>query len=59
MMKIYTVTFNDGGWHTSRPEYQVVSETKEEAIQIIYQDKIIVPLDEDSSIASNRNKNCK
>lgn len=32
-MKIYTVTFNDGGWHTSRPEYQVVAETKEEAIE--------------------------
>ena len=32
-MKIYTVTFNDGGWHTSRPEYQVVAETKDEAIE--------------------------
>ena len=32
-MKIYTVTFNDGGWHTSRPEYQVVAESKEEAIE--------------------------
>jgi hypothetical protein len=37
-MKIYTVTFNDGGWHTSRPEYQVVSETKEEAIQKILEE---------------------
>jgi hypothetical protein len=32
-MKIYTVTFNVGGWHTSRPEYQVVAESKEEAIE--------------------------
>lgn len=32
-MKIWTVTFNDGGWHTSRPEYQVVAENKEEAIE--------------------------
>jgi hypothetical protein len=32
-MKIYTVTFNDGGWHSgSLPEYQVVAETKEDAI---------------------------
>ena len=33
MMKIWTVTFNDGGWHTSRPEYQVVADTKEKAIE--------------------------
>jgi len=33
MMKIWIVTFNDGGWHSSLPEYQVVSETKEEAIE--------------------------
>jgi len=32
-MKIWTVTFNDGGWHTSLPEYQVVAESKEEAIE--------------------------
>lgn len=32
-MKIYTVTFNDGGWHSSRPEYQVVAESKESAIE--------------------------
>ncbi len=32
-MKIYTVTFNDGGWHSSRPEHQVVAESKEEAIE--------------------------
>lgn len=35
-MKIYTVTFNDGGWHSgSLPEYQVVAESKEEAIEQI------------------------
>ena len=34
IMKIYTVTFNDGGWHSgSRPEYQVVAESKDEAIE--------------------------
>jgi hypothetical protein len=38
MMKIYTVTFNDGGWHTSRPEYQVVAESKDEAIQKVLED---------------------
>jgi len=32
MMKIYTVTFNDGGWHSSLPSYQVVASSKEEAI---------------------------
>ena len=33
-MKIWTVTFNDGGWHSgSPPSYQVVAESKEEAIQ--------------------------
>jgi hypothetical protein len=32
-MKIYTVTFNDGGWHSSLPEYQVVAESKEDAIE--------------------------
>jgi hypothetical protein len=33
MMKIYTVTFNDGGWHSgSLPSYQVVAESKDEAI---------------------------
>ena len=32
-MKIYTVTFNDGGWHSSRPESQVVAESKESAIE--------------------------
>ena len=34
MMKIYTVTFNDGGWHSgSRPSFDVVAESKDEAIQ--------------------------
>ena len=32
-MKIWTVSFNDGGWHTSRPEYQVVANNREEAIE--------------------------
>jgi hypothetical protein len=32
-MKIWTVTFNDGGWHSSLPSYQVVAESKEEAIE--------------------------
>jgi len=32
-MKIYTVTFNDGGWHSSLPSYQVVAESKDEAIE--------------------------
>lgn len=33
MMKIYTVTFNDGGWYTTRPEYQVVANSPTEAIE--------------------------
>lgn len=32
-MKIWTVTFNDGGWHSSLPSYTVVAESKEEAIE--------------------------
>jgi hypothetical protein len=31
MLKIYEVTFNDGGWHQSLPKFTVVSESKEEA----------------------------
>ena len=31
-MKIYKVSFNDGGWHESRPEYQVVADDRDEAI---------------------------
>jgi hypothetical protein len=38
MLKIWIITFNDGGWHTSRPEYQVVSENKEEAIQKVLEE---------------------
>lgn len=32
-MKIYNVTFNDGGWYSSggRPSFQVVAENKQEA----------------------------
>jgi hypothetical protein len=37
-MKIWTVTFNDGGWHTSLPEYRVVAESKEEAIEKVLND---------------------
>ena len=32
-MKIWTVTFNDGGWHSSRPSFTTVAETKSEAIE--------------------------
>lgn len=32
-MKIWTVTFNDGGWYTSRPEYQEVAEDAKSAIE--------------------------
>lgn len=38
MLKIWIVTFNDGRWGSSRPEYQVVSETKEEAIQKVLEE---------------------
>ncbi len=34
-MKIYTVTFNDGGWYTSRPEYQVVADSPVDAINMV------------------------
>jgi hypothetical protein len=37
-MKIYTVTFNDGGWHSSLPSYQVVAESKDEAIEKVLED---------------------
>lgn len=30
-MKIYTVTFNDGGWHSSLPKYTTVADSEEEA----------------------------
>ena len=33
-MKIYDVTFNDGGWHSGpRPSFRVVAENKENAIE--------------------------
>ena len=39
MMKIWTVTFNSGGWHSgSLPSYQVVAESKDEAIEKVLED---------------------
>jgi hypothetical protein len=32
-MKIYTVTFNDGGWYSSRPDFTVVANDTKEAIE--------------------------
>lgn len=33
-MKIYEVTFNDGGWHSGPlPSFQIVAENKQEAIE--------------------------
>lgn len=33
-MKIYNVTFNDGGWHSGPlPSFQIVAENKEGAIE--------------------------
>jgi hypothetical protein len=32
-MKIYKVTFNDGGWHSSLPSFTVVAENQKEAIE--------------------------
>ena len=32
-MKIWNITFNDGGWSQSRPTFTTVAETKEEAIE--------------------------
>lgn len=34
MLKIYQVTFNDGGWHSSLPSFQVVAESKDKAVEI-------------------------
>lgn len=31
MLKLWKVTFNDGGWHESLPTHQVVAENSEEA----------------------------
>lgn len=38
MLKIWIVTFNDGRWGSSIPEYKVVSETKEESIQKVLEE---------------------
>jgi hypothetical protein len=39
-MKIYDVTFNDGGWYSAGgcPSFQVVAENKEEAIEKVLTD---------------------
>lgn len=33
-LKIWTVSFNDGGWHQERPKEIVVAKDKEEAIKL-------------------------
>ena len=39
MMKIWTVTFNDGGCHSgSRPSFDIVAETKEKAIEKVLEE---------------------
>jgi hypothetical protein len=39
-MKIYDVTFNDGGWYSSggRPNFRVVAENKQNAIDKVLED---------------------
>ncbi len=38
-MKIYNVTFNDGGWHSGPlPSFQVVAENKQEAIDKVLEE---------------------
>jgi hypothetical protein len=39
-MKIWTVTFNDGGWYSSggRPSFMVVAESKEDAIKKVLEE---------------------
>lgn len=32
-MKVYQVTFNDGGWHSSLPSYNIIAENGEDAIK--------------------------
>jgi hypothetical protein len=32
-MKLYKVTFDDGGWHTNLPSYTIVAESKEDAMK--------------------------
>ncbi len=40
MLKIYKVTFNDGGWYSAggRPEFTVVTESKDEAIKKVLEE---------------------
>jgi len=38
MLKLWKVTFNDGGWHESLPTYQVVAETSEEAKKMVLEE---------------------
>ncbi len=38
-MKIWEVGFNDGGYHERRPSYQVVANSKEEAIEKVLVDR--------------------
>jgi len=38
MLKIYDVSFNDGGWHSSLPSFKVVTESKEKAIEMVLND---------------------
>jgi len=39
MMKIYKVTFNDGGWHSGHlPSFMAVANSKEEAIENVLKD---------------------
>lgn len=39
MMKIYTVTFNDGGWYSGpRPNFTVVANSKQEAIDKVLEE---------------------
>lgn len=35
MLKIWKVTFNDGGWHESLPTYMTVAESEDKAIEKI------------------------
>lgn len=37
-MKIYNVTFNDGGWHTALPSFTTVANSKDEAIENVLRD---------------------
>jgi len=37
-MKIFTVKFNDGGWHERLPEYTIVAESKEKAIEKVLEE---------------------